>query len=186
MSTVGYGDFYPSTRFGRIIGVIACILGIFLISLLVTTMLLATSFSPEQLKAYNQIKKQRNIVKLEKLSINLIISALRYKISSIKVTTSTNEKLKIIKDFKNATQNFRKFRLQLKASKKEENLETKLIKLQQQTKFEMEQLMANISMLDELEQKVSKAEKLIDNIISITDSNNQQGEELLISLSKNS
>ena len=94
MSTVGYGDFYPSTRFGRIVGVVACIEGMFIISLLVTTMLLATSFSPEQLKAYNQIKKQKDILKIEKLAINLIISSLRFKANSFKVTLSTNEKQK--------------------------------------------------------------------------------------------
>ena len=85
-----------------------------------------------------------------------------------------------------ALKEFRKFRLQLKASRKDETLETKLVKLQQQTKFEMEQLMNNISMLDELEQKVSKAESLIRKITSITERNNQQGEELLIALSRNS
>ena len=85
-----------------------------------------------------------------------------------------------------ALKEFRKFRLQLKVSRKDETLETKLVKLQQQTKFEMEQLMNNISMLDELEQKVSKAESLIRKIASITERNNQQGEELLIALSRNS
>ena len=35
MTTVGYGDIYPVTVFGRIIGVIAALWGTFVISLLI-------------------------------------------------------------------------------------------------------------------------------------------------------
>jgi Leucine-rich repeat (LRR) protein len=34
MTTVGYGDFFPSTIFGRLIIIFACISGVFLISML--------------------------------------------------------------------------------------------------------------------------------------------------------
>jgi hypothetical protein len=37
MTTVGYGDYYPSTFFGRLIGIISSIFGVFLISMLVVT-----------------------------------------------------------------------------------------------------------------------------------------------------
>ena len=35
MTTVGYGDIYPITPFGRVIGVIAALWGTFVISLLI-------------------------------------------------------------------------------------------------------------------------------------------------------
>lgn len=35
MTTVGYGDFYPSSFMGRIIGIISCMSGVFLISMLI-------------------------------------------------------------------------------------------------------------------------------------------------------
>lgn len=37
MTTVGYGDFMPSTLCGRIIGIISCLCGVFLISMLIVT-----------------------------------------------------------------------------------------------------------------------------------------------------
>ena len=38
MTTVGYGDFYPVTHLGRIVGVIASLWGAFIISLLMVTL----------------------------------------------------------------------------------------------------------------------------------------------------
>ena len=32
MSTVGYGDYYPKTLFGRVVGIFTCIWGIFIAS----------------------------------------------------------------------------------------------------------------------------------------------------------
>ena len=37
MTTVGYGDFYPSSLLGRIFGIISCFIGVFLVSLFIAT-----------------------------------------------------------------------------------------------------------------------------------------------------
>ena len=42
MTTVGYGDFYPSTIPGRGLAIIACVIGITLVSILVVWMSLAS------------------------------------------------------------------------------------------------------------------------------------------------
>ena len=56
--SIGYGDFYPHTHLGRIIAVIACIWGTFLISLMVVAITNSLDFTPAQLRAYNEIKQE--------------------------------------------------------------------------------------------------------------------------------
>lgn len=37
MTTVGYGDYYPISNFGRVIGVLVCLWGVFVVSISVAT-----------------------------------------------------------------------------------------------------------------------------------------------------
>lgn len=50
MTTVGFGEGYPSTHLGRFIGVIACIIGMLLISLMVVSLTLSADLTPEETK----------------------------------------------------------------------------------------------------------------------------------------
>lgn len=52
MLTVGFGDGYPSTHLGRFIGVIACILGMLLTSLILVALTTITEFIPEEAKVF--------------------------------------------------------------------------------------------------------------------------------------
>ena len=38
MTTVGYGDFYPKTNFGRLVGIIIAFWGVFIVSLFVVSL----------------------------------------------------------------------------------------------------------------------------------------------------
>jgi hypothetical protein len=57
MTTVGYGDGYPSTHCGRIIATVACIIGMLLISLMVVSLTVSSEFSKEEAKAYYILKR---------------------------------------------------------------------------------------------------------------------------------
>ena len=57
MTTVGYGDFYPKSHLGRFIGVISCIIGMLLVSLIVVSLSSILDFRSEEKKAYSIIKK---------------------------------------------------------------------------------------------------------------------------------
>jgi hypothetical protein len=46
MATVGYGDFYPATHLGRCVGVIACLWGNFIISIMVVSLTFSSEFTP--------------------------------------------------------------------------------------------------------------------------------------------
>jgi hypothetical protein len=53
---VGYGDLYPVTHLGRIIGLSAAIIGNLLIATMVVSLTFSSEFSPQQRKAYEMIK----------------------------------------------------------------------------------------------------------------------------------
>ena len=62
MATVGYGDYFPSTHFGRFFCILACISGMILISAMVVALNLASEFSKDQSIAYLAIRtKNREI-----------------------------------------------------------------------------------------------------------------------------
>lgn len=46
MTTVGYGDIYPQTHFGRFFGVVSCLIGMLLVSYLVVGMNSLFDFTP--------------------------------------------------------------------------------------------------------------------------------------------
>ncbi len=52
LTTTGYGDIYPKTIFGRIIGAIICFWGTFVVSFFVVTVNNMLNFSPSEEKSY--------------------------------------------------------------------------------------------------------------------------------------
>lgn len=50
MTTVGFGEGFPATHLGRFIGVIACLIGILLVSSMVVSMTLTSEFTQEESK----------------------------------------------------------------------------------------------------------------------------------------
>lgn len=50
MTTVGFGEGYPSTHLGRFIGVCACLIGMLLVSLMVVSLTLSSEFTQEESK----------------------------------------------------------------------------------------------------------------------------------------
>lgn len=58
MSTVGYGDYYPSTNFGKIFCVVSCLFGIFLLSIFVAVITLLVLLDPDEFKAFNKLNEK--------------------------------------------------------------------------------------------------------------------------------
>ena len=48
MTTVGYGDFYPQTHLGRFVGVVACLIGMILVSLVVISLTSLIEFNADE------------------------------------------------------------------------------------------------------------------------------------------
>lgn len=57
MTTVGYGDTYPKTTGGRLLGILICLWGVLLVSLFVVTISDALEFTIPQRNAYNLIHR---------------------------------------------------------------------------------------------------------------------------------
>lgn len=75
MATVGYGDFFPISNFGRIIGIIACLWGVFIVSIFVVTLNNLLEFSKQEEKSYEILCKLKFKDELRMKAVNVILSA---------------------------------------------------------------------------------------------------------------
>lgn len=78
MSTVGYGDGYPSTHIGRIVTTLACVFGMVLFSLIVVSLSVITEFTPQEHKAYMQLRIRKRKDNVESKAADVIRSAMRF------------------------------------------------------------------------------------------------------------
>lgn len=63
MTTIGYGDIYPSTHLGRLVTIIAGIWGVFVLSLFVVTLNNITQLTKKEHNSYEEIIRKDNIRK---------------------------------------------------------------------------------------------------------------------------
>jgi hypothetical protein len=78
MSTVGYGDGFPSTHLGRVVATLACIFGMVLFSLTVVSLSVITEFSPQENKAYIQLRLNKRYGKVENKAADVIKTAVLF------------------------------------------------------------------------------------------------------------
>jgi hypothetical protein len=79
---VGYGDITPSTLLGRFIGVFVCLIGVFILSLIVVTLTLFIDLDKDEVVAFNEISSLSHSYESKKNIDNyigkLIISRIKY------------------------------------------------------------------------------------------------------------
>ena len=78
MTTVGYGDMYPVTTFGRIVGVFAALWGTFIISLLIIVASEIFALSIIEQKALHHLLQTRKAAQTITNSMKYFISKQRY------------------------------------------------------------------------------------------------------------
>jgi hypothetical protein len=78
MTTVGYGDFYPSSTLGRMIGIIAGICGIFLISMLIVTITNVLLFKDVEFNVFLILKRVYIKEEKDRLATDLVVKYFRY------------------------------------------------------------------------------------------------------------
>jgi hypothetical protein len=151
--TVGYGDYYPQTHFGRAIAVVACLWGTFLISLMVVSLTNSVDFTPQEEKAYDEIKKDDMYFTLRSKALNMIrdLHTLKNYLENAEEDSSFREtkdheiffRLRLMK-YKKSLHDFRVFRKNVINKENENSTETILNRLNQSVSEDMEELI-NIS-----------------------------------------
>ena len=65
LTTVGYGDYYPKTNIGRLIGILTAFWGVFFVSLFVVALMNALTLSESEMRAFIILNRlfTRNILK---------------------------------------------------------------------------------------------------------------------------
>lgn len=107
MSTVGYGDIYPRTFFGRIILFFCSIFGVLIVSFMVVTVQNELEMSVFETKAYAVIKKIGLKKELKQYAANIIGKSIKI---YMKVKKKKPFKSKIIFDLNNEIYNFKNLR----------------------------------------------------------------------------
>lgn len=79
MTTVGYGDFYPKTYGGRLLGTFICLWGVLLVSLFVVTISQALEFNSPQRNSYMLLQRLTFKEQLRKESAIAISSMQKYR-----------------------------------------------------------------------------------------------------------
>lgn len=74
MTTVGYGDVYPVTHLGRLVTIIACIVGAIVLTFLVNAMTNTLEMKPKEGKVSRQIQKMNDIQRHLRSDAQSIIS----------------------------------------------------------------------------------------------------------------
>jgi hypothetical protein len=80
MTTVGYGDTYPKSNIGRLLGIAVCLWGVLLVSLFVVAISDALEFNIPQKNAYNLVHRLIYRDQLKKEAAGAIMSHYRIKI----------------------------------------------------------------------------------------------------------
>mmetsp|Transcript_19027 Transcript_19027/g.21346 ORF Transcript_19027/g.21346 Transcript_19027/m.21346 type:complete len:205 (-) Transcript_19027:90-704(-) len=108
MSTVGYGDFFPKTIFGRFVGVLICIWGAAVVSIFVVTVTNMLAFDPTEEKTYSLLQRLSYKEELKRKATKVLAAA--YKGRSILKKNTKNSRAYVgsIRDFKKNILSFQK------------------------------------------------------------------------------
>ena len=73
ITTVGFGDFFPKTHLGRMVTILASFYGVFLISLMVTTLTKSSEFTVGENTSYEILHRLKVMTNLKKMAAHVIV-----------------------------------------------------------------------------------------------------------------
>ena len=78
MTTVGFGDYFPRTHLGRLVIILACFCGVFIISMTVVTLTSSSEFKQGEKSSYEILHRLRQRKGFEKYAKSVIYYNIRY------------------------------------------------------------------------------------------------------------
>ena len=169
MTTVGYGDFFANTHYGRVVSVIACFWGTFLISLMVLSLTVSSEFTPQESKSFNKIKKDEAEEEVQVKAANAIKFGIRLKIYLRKnPNASEKAKARVINKFKSSLIEFRTCSMKLKASEQDAPIELVLSRLNDKVSYVLDKIKNDCYVYKSIGSKLDASEsnqKIISNAI---------------------
>lgn len=79
MTTVGFREAYPTTHLGRLLGFVACVLGMLLMSLIVVSLTTQSEFTSTESKAFDILQRDAAIKSADAEAVKVIKCAFRLK-----------------------------------------------------------------------------------------------------------
>jgi uncharacterized membrane protein len=84
MTTVGYGDIFPITPGGRVFAIIACIIGVFVVSLIISQLTALIELEPDQMSAYEAIMEEEQSKNKAAIMDKRVKLFIKYKMSKLR------------------------------------------------------------------------------------------------------
>jgi Ion channel len=104
LTTTGFGELYPKTLFGRLIGLVICFWGTLMVSFFVVTINNMLAFTPSEEKSFNLLQRLEFKEELKKYAVNVLSSSYRH---SAIVKKAVKEKKKLGSSAMKAFKHFR-------------------------------------------------------------------------------
>ena len=100
LTSAGYGDLFPKTFFGRLVGVMICFWGVLIISFFVVTVTNMLEFTPNEERAYNLLMRLHKKVILKQRACDVLESAFIHKNVTINYPNNEGKKLSKFRRFR--------------------------------------------------------------------------------------
>ena len=159
MATVGFGDFFPVSVLGRVIVVIACFWGTFLISLMVAALTVAVEFNSQEAISYDSIKAAHFELEYGTEGTTLIQNAWKYRWLMQREDGSNTFKQKKSIQFqklKKSIENFRKLRKNKNDSIEAMLIEYSVNKIEKNLTIEIDKIKDQLKIVDEIKALITE------------------------------
>ena len=106
LTSAGYGELFPKTFFGRIVGVIICLWGVLIISLFVVTVTDLFEFSENEENSYHMLIKLSYKNELKKKALKVLSASYTHRIEKDKNPFDTQKILSNFRHYRSAMLEF--------------------------------------------------------------------------------